>query len=253
MAGIFLDSGAFTVYTKKVKIDIQEYIEFLYKNKDKLDVYCNLDVIDDVEATWKNFEIMKKAGLDPLPVFHPGEDFKYLRRCLEYDYFCIGTGATIPSKNKRTEFLDKAFSIICEKDGYPQAKVHGLGMTDFELMRRYPFFSVDSSSWKLHSAMGIALIPPRAKDGGYDYIKLPKALSFCNKFRKKPNDHFDNCSKEYRKWVIDYLATKGYTPEEIKASNVARAFVNLDYFKTFQGYLPDWPWKFKHFKFNFFH
>ncbi len=42
---VFLDSGAFTAWTKRVEIDIQKYIEFIKQNQDVLTVYANLDVI----------------------------------------------------------------------------------------------------------------------------------------------------------------------------------------------------------------
>ena len=82
MAGIFMDSGAFSAFTRKTEVNLNDYIKFLKQHENKLDVYCCLDVIGDVEATWKNFERMEKAGLHPLPVYHVGEDEKYLHRCL---------------------------------------------------------------------------------------------------------------------------------------------------------------------------
>jgi hypothetical protein len=253
MAGIFMDSGAFSAYTQKTTVDINKYIEFLHTNKHKLDVYCCLDVIGDAEATWKNFDIMKKAGLDPLPVFHVGEDFKYLHKCLEYEYFCLGGMATTILKNNRAAFLDKCFSIICDKEGYPKSKVHGLGMTDFELMLRYPFYSVDSTSWRIYAANGLVLIPARGKDDEYDYKKLPHAISFCNSLRNRANDHFESCSKDYQEFVLKYLESKNYTPKDMKEDNRARSFINVMYFMDFQDHLPEWPWKFNKSKVNFFH
>ena len=42
---LFLDSGAFSAFTQKVTIDIQEYIAFIKEHEDIIDVYANLDVI----------------------------------------------------------------------------------------------------------------------------------------------------------------------------------------------------------------
>lgn len=254
MAGIFMDSGAFSAFTRKAEVNLEEYIAFLQEYKDKLDVYCCLDVIGDVEATWKNFERMLAAGLHPLPVYHVGEDVKYLHRCLEYDYFCLGGMAKDASAKLRVPFLDKAFTIICDKDGIPKSKVHGLGMTSFELMRRYPFYSVDSTSWVLSAGMGSIFLPSRGKDTKYDFSGRPHVLSFSD--RKTNNElgkHFDTCSKDYQEWIVEYLDYKGFTLEGIRASYKDRRAINVEYLMEFQKTMPEWPWPFKKFRSNYFH
>ena len=77
---VFLDSGAFSAWTRGVEIDIQKYIEFIKQNQDVITVYANLDVIspgrfsmgtkESAELTLRNQKIMEQAGLSPLPVFH---------------------------------------------------------------------------------------------------------------------------------------------------------------------------------------
>ena len=42
---VFLDSGAFSAWTRGMEIDIQKYIEFIKQNQDIITVYANLDVI----------------------------------------------------------------------------------------------------------------------------------------------------------------------------------------------------------------
>jgi len=51
---VFLDSGAFSSFTKKVDINIEQYIDFIKSNADLLDHYSVLDVIGDAKATLKN-------------------------------------------------------------------------------------------------------------------------------------------------------------------------------------------------------
>ena len=81
---LFVDSGAYSAHKRGVSIDIQEYIAYLQDNKDYIDVYANLDVIGDPEATLENQKIMEEAGLSPLPCFHMGEDWKYLHLYVEH-------------------------------------------------------------------------------------------------------------------------------------------------------------------------
>jgi hypothetical protein len=141
---IFLDSGGFSAMTKGVTIDLDKYIEFCNQYKEVLEVYAVLDVIGDFKATMKNQEYMEEKGSNPLPVFHFGgnlDDLKYL--CSNYDY--IALGGLVPyskQKAKLIEWLDKCFDVIGTG-----TKIHGFGMTGLDILYRYPFYSVDSTSW----------------------------------------------------------------------------------------------------------
>ena len=42
---IFLDSGAFTMFTKGVKIDLEQYAQFIIRHQDIIEVVANLDAI----------------------------------------------------------------------------------------------------------------------------------------------------------------------------------------------------------------
>jgi hypothetical protein len=76
--GLFLDSGAYSAWNKKKPIDLYQYIQYILENKEVYEVITGLDVIGDGEATLQNLKIMKQHGLDVLPTFHMGEDFRYL-------------------------------------------------------------------------------------------------------------------------------------------------------------------------------
>jgi hypothetical protein len=54
-------------------------------------------------------------------------------------------------------WLDEVFAHYLTFAGAPIIKVHGFGMTTFELMARYPWYSVDSSSWLMGGRNGTAL------------------------------------------------------------------------------------------------
>ena len=56
---IMLDSGAFSVYKSKVKIDIDAYIKFIEDNKIKIAI--NLDVLGDDKASFENWEYMEST------------------------------------------------------------------------------------------------------------------------------------------------------------------------------------------------
>lgn len=205
---LFLDSGAFSAMTRGVAIDIQEYIAFIKANAGALEVYANLDVIGDPEATWKNQKVMEKAGLHPLPTFHHGEPVSYLKRYVaEYEYIALGGLVGKRAAELQTS-LDYYFrEFICGPDGTPKVKVHGFGMTALGLMWRYPWYSVDSTAWVMHSRTGSILVPRPDGKGGYDYRKDPWKISTSTSSPSAHTDdfHLDNMSPMVKAVVLAYL------------------------------------------------
>jgi len=245
---VFLDSGAFSAWSKGVDIDIQDYITFIKENEDMIDVYANLDVISDVDQTWENQKIMEDAGLTPLPVYHcrSNEDIKYLHKCMEYPYFCLGGMAKGFSSGQRVEVLDRVWSVICKEGKSPKHKVHGFGMTAFRLMRRYPWYSVDSTSWIMTSRMGSIFIP-RKENGEFVYDKDPFKIFISEKSPSKgvAGQHIETVSKGVREVFDEYIQMKGFNIEELSQEYIKRDLINLEFFKDFESHLPKWPWAFK--------
>jgi len=210
---LFLDSGAFSAWTQKKVINVKDYIEFIKKYEDLITVYANLDVIGDAKATWKNQSIMERAGLHPLPVYHRQDNIKYLHRCInEYDYFCLGGMAKGFTAFDRTSFLDRCFDIICDTpDRLPKCKVHGFGMTSFSLMLRYPWFSVDSTTWIMTGRMGAIYIPRWVNNKWiYDENSWRITVSNRNPNTKEKGKHLTNSSEEEKKVFLRYIKEKGY-------------------------------------------
>lgn len=211
---LFLDSGAFSAWSKGVKIDVQDYIAFIKKYRKYISLYAVLDVIGDAEGTWKNQQIMEEAGLSPLPCFHFGEPFKYLKRYIEeYDYIALGGLAKRGmNKNELYAFLDRCFDMICDKRGLPQIKVHGFGVTGLQTMLRYPWYSVDSTTWVLTARMGGILVPSKLPDGNWDYLERQVgkqtrkiSVSTISPSSAVPDQHFSTISKQWQKEVLEWL------------------------------------------------
>lgn len=141
---IFIDSGGFSAWSKGVSIDIGEYADFLFKYHNQITTYANLDSIGDMKQTMINQKYLESRGLSPLPVFHFGEDYGLLRDLVS-NYKYIALGGMVPIARNRVQlfkFLDSCFSIIQDR-----IKVHGFGMTGVQTLKRYPFYSVDSTTW----------------------------------------------------------------------------------------------------------
>lgn len=288
---LLLDSGAFSAWTQGVEIDIYAYIEFIKKYKDAIDVYVNLDVIgiggkqpNDLTAkkTLENQRKMEKAGLDPLPVFHFGEPIKYLRGYVnEYDYIALGVAGN--SGNKLIPWLDNCFSnFICEASGHPKIKVHGFAVTSLPIMLRYPWYSVDSTSWVMTSRMGSIYVPKyRNNKWIYDENTWKVMVSTRSPTQKEKGKHIFTFSSKEREIILCYFEEKGFklgrsefgiesTKYKLKdnerwygkAKNGKREIervielglcneykqrdeLNIIYFLDLEKSMPKWPWPFK--------
>jgi len=284
---LFLDSGAFSAWSQKQPIDIQEYIAFIKEHEKVIDHYANLDVIGDAAGTWENQMIMEEAGVSPLPTFHYGEDIKWLERYLRkgYDYLCLG--GMVPISTKDLKFwLDDLFSnYLCDEKGMPKMKIHGFGLTSLPLMMRYPWYSVDSTSWVVTDRMGSVYVP-RKKAGEWIYNENSWKIAVSNQSpnKKEAGAHIDTMSPGEKQVILDYFEEKGYklgksefrmasqkyTLKENekwaqkKPTNKAekrrvelliedgisnryqlRDELNIIYFLDLEKALPEWPWAFK--------
>jgi hypothetical protein len=277
---LFLDSGAFSAFTKNITIDIQEYIAFIKENQDVIEVYANLDVIGDPAGTLENQNIMEAAALNPLPCFHYGEDIQYLKYYLsKYDYLALG-GMVPISTADLIPWLDTLFSEhICGADGLPKVKIHGFGLTSLKLMLRYPWYSVDSTSWVMTGRMGSVLVPKRG-----DYLTDPWKVAVSDRSPSKgeAGKHFKTFSPMEQEIIIQYLDSKGYkigssefrfenknykpiagerwhgpargdgsrevelvTEPGLSNDYMQRDELNIIYFLDLEAALPAWPWAFK--------
>lgn len=148
---VFVDCGAWSAFTLGKKIDINQYCEFLDKWKHYITIYANLDDMENPDITLKNQQYMESQGFSPLPAVHVGEPWDYLNYYAEkYKYVAIGR--VIPyGTNKKTimPWMIKAFRIAENKCVY-----HGFGVTNFNLLKSFPWYSVDSSTFSSSARWG---------------------------------------------------------------------------------------------------
>jgi len=212
LVNLFLDSGAFSAFTQGVEIDIQEYIDFIKEHDKYLEVYANLDVIGSAKKTWENQKIMEAAGLNPLPCFHYGEPVRYLNRYIDnYEYVALG-GMVPISTNDLQQWLDDLFlNYFCDKKGLPKVKAHGFGLTSHKLMWRYPWYSVDSTSWVVTGRLGSVLVPKYRK-GEWNYRIEPWKVAVSNRSpsKKEVGKHFSTFTSMQQEAIQQYLNEKEY-------------------------------------------
>lgn len=205
---VFLDSGAFSAFTQGVEIDIGEYCDYIHKNDDIILFPSVLDAIGDAEGTWKNQEEMERRGTNPLPCFHYGEPLDLLRHYVaNYDYITIGGMVPISTVQLKVWLDDIWRDILCDASGTPKTKVHGFGLTSLPLMMRYPWYSVDSSTWVQWAANGMILIPTRT--GQLD-------VSNKSSRRKIFNQHLDSLSPQETKSIEDEIRSFRIDPDRLR-------------------------------------
>jgi len=215
-----------------------DYIQFLLENKDKIDYYSNLDVINNPQLTHHNQKIIEAAGLTPIPVFHLGSPEKWLDKYVnEYEY--IALGGLVPNPTKvLIPWLDKLFrEHILDKDGFPKVKVHGFACTALPLMTRYPWYSVDSATCRKLAMYGWIALP--------DYSNTPKLFTMQVSSRDiKLSHRLGGSTNSEKTRELERRAQKqGTSIIELSDSIIKRVIWNyLAFSEKIQRNVPDWPW-----------
>lgn len=222
----FVDSGAFTAMNKGIKLDIDEYINFLNQYEEHFLLYCQFDTIpvgeitgeQSARETKENYWYMRNKLKNPdklLYCFHYGEDFKYLEEILNDDikipYIALG-GLAKRGKKAREEFISKAFEVI-KNSKNPNVKVHAFGVTSFDILEKYPFTSADSTSWLWNGVFG-------------------RIASKYGKFTvsdRKPDDkkHVDNLPEDLQKLIKEEIQSVGLDYETMKKVQDERNQFNI--------------------------
>jgi hypothetical protein len=268
----FFDSGAFSI-AKKALVYYQEhegyrwayydkpefwtymekYVQFVKQYKDAFDLYANVDVIGNPELTWRNQQWLEKRGLTPVPVIHYPSDMKWLKHYIEHGYEMVGFGLikhhTFGIRDNDIAWLDKAFDFICcTPDRIPKIKVHDFGVTAFRVLRRYPWYSCDSTRWIRDASVGDFLVPSR-KANVWNFDKVYRFIASASP-RKKDKYHWDNLTSEERRLVHTWLDTikvplGNQNESGVQNNNDWRAIANARTIDYFASTLPKWPWPYK--------
>jgi hypothetical protein len=222
---LFLDSGAFSVWTQGAEIDVEVYADFCSQNPE-VSYYVNLDAIpgragqsrtrsaiaieDACERGWRNYQAMlRKLPIDKvIPVFHRGETGKWLKKMIDFGapYIGIGQAVNFGSKANQKKWLDGLADVIVDGAGRPRVKTHGFAVTSFQLMKHFPWHSVDSTSWLKQAAFGTVYVPKMAdKDAPYSDVPMLINVSPKSPSRDKKQQHIDNLSPILKEYTLDYF------------------------------------------------
>jgi len=233
---IMLDSGAFSRSTGVIDFSLQDYIDFLHKHGSKFCAYVTLDIpmqgivsqeyIDySIRVTDENTKALEEAGLTPVPVYQRRWNrLDILEDYLEkYEYVFLGgsSSGNAISRKQMFEYLDIVFKINSKY----KRKFHGLGQTADEVLKTYPWYSVDSTSWLNGTKTGSVYAQDMMKYKGYD-------IDFSS-FKTKlfPPDFYD------------------HFPEKGKLNYNNRLIYSIDFYTKYEQILTD-LWKIRGVEWN---
>lgn len=250
---MLVDSGAHSAHTKGVQLDLEEYISFVNENVDDITLYVQVDKIPGVyrkpktqkdweeapKISWENYLYMREKSRDwtkLVPVFHQGEDYKWLQNMCDYKF---SDGTQIPyiglsprgdvSLKAKYDFCAKCFSII-KKSSQPNIKTHAFGATSLSMLERLPFTSADSTTWVLVSAFGQVWVPTGIT--GYsvdDTVGVKLGVSKENIVHPTGTQTYWRQSPEIRKRLDDYFESIGTNIEKLSESHSERSLASAKF------------------------
>lgn len=251
---LFLDSGAYSAWSRGVSISLEEYAQFILDRPGVFSVVANLDVIpgswgvvpsqqeidESAGKGWENYYALKKllapTGLVPMHIYHQGEDIKWLKKLMEESgYFGVSPGNDRTTVEK-IQWLDEVFDYLCDDLGRPMFKAHGFGVTALEILYRFPWYSVDSTSWILTGRFGAVFVPLR------DQVHK---ITFSNRSPKitETGEHFNNFSLAEQQVILKYIESKGFTPTELSEDYIKRDEINIEFFLDLEKNWVERPFK----------
>ena len=231
---MFLDSGAFTAFTQKVRISVEDYAAWIRKHGHYFAACSNLDDTNKNEqVTYDNQKALESLDCKVQPVFHTREDPKWLAKYLDEGYDYIFIGGMVPETSQwLTLWLDDIFDkYLTNQDGTARVKLHGFGLTDVRLMFRYPWYSIDSTSWLMVGIYGDICV----YDEKLGYIRVPVSKE-SPKARKWNGWHYDTLNKEQKATIDRLIEPTGITVEQCAEHYSFRDAVNCYTYQNLEKY-----------------
>lgn len=237
---LFIDSGAFSAWTRNQYISVDDYIDFINDRSDCIDYYGQIDCIPGTifkkptsaevekagQQTWENFLYMYYKMKNPgglMYTFHVGEPLWQLSRALEWkdkdgnplSHMAFGG---MVGKNRKTQisFIEKCFSVIKHSTN-PNIKVHAFGLIAPDVLEVFPFYSADSSGW--------------LQVGQNGNIYVPTGIVLVSSQQMDKKEHILNQSPEAIKNLKNYVEKFGYTLEGLMNNYADRSIWNVEFLR----------------------
>lgn len=192
---VFLDCGAFSAWTLGKKIDLQQLINFIKFNEQYL-TYVQLDDKNSDENTKNNLIEMRKAGLNPVPVYQRRmNDWDYFEKlCQESKYVAMGGMAKEGLSSEDSVRLLRRAVEIAKKY---QTKLHTFGISNYTILKQVPIYSGDSTSWLQGGKTGGIMIFDERRRDLLDFSYKDKQLYRYQDYFEKVGVTYDSIQKNW--------------------------------------------------------
>ena len=236
---LFIDSGAYSAWSKNKPIDVDDYIKFINENTDKFTLFASVDDIpgelrrkptlweqrESPAKSWHNYLYMREQVKDKdklLPVFHIGEDFRHLQNMLDATFNgehipYIGLGGTVGlACTVKEDWYKQCFKII-QQSSNANVKVHAFGMTNLEILENYPFESADSTTWLMAAING-------------ELCTKYGRICVSQQVQHKPS-HYNKLPQLIQQQINEQCVLYGTSIEQCMEDQDSRQLYNINYFK----------------------
>lgn len=146
---IFLDSWWFSIRNRWLKLSVVDYAKYINAFWHKYEIIVNMDTADTKE-TLKHQKFLEDTTKQYImPVYHWSELKNWNKElmefyCKNYHRVWVWWVASVGlSKSEKKYYLDFCFSIAMKY----KTKLHWFWITSLNELKRYPFYTIDSTSW----------------------------------------------------------------------------------------------------------
>ncbi len=233
-----LDSGAYSVFTKKVNISVTEYLAYIKRYGDLFTTVFTLDdKFDDPEHNLHNQNFLERglAGKNwkPVPCIHDaGDPMGEIQTYIDQGHDYIALGSLGVREKISTRVMDDV------KVKFPNVRFHLFGSLNRETLFKYRPYSADASSWAAEAGNSSIYYWDEIDQKEYS-IDLESRIK---KDKKSSGKNVFYSTFHHREQLNAFLLnTFNYTYEYLLNTTLPRQMVNLYYLRQLQDIINNTP------------
>lgn len=148
---VAFDNGTFTAWLEGRAPDFDSYVTFCdeWHRHPSFDWALIPDIIDGTESDNDAMLEAWPSRIRGVPVYHLHESLERANRlALSYPTVALGSSGSWPDPGtpKWWRRMDEVMRAVCDEQGRPLCRLHGLRMLDPEIYTRLPLASADSTN-----------------------------------------------------------------------------------------------------------